>query len=254
MFKIKFITTLLLVIATVSDVFSQLQVYEVRGCLVDPNSNPVPFAQLININKRAACISDSAGYFRILMLKTDTVKISCLGFETTGFSLQGVNINDEDGNSVNFGLITLKPKVYEHETVNVYSERWKSFLYDYEQIEVAEEPYYVKQIENWKKNLISTNELQQLATAARGGGFSFPLDVKRRKAIAKIKESKRQDELNKEAYEKYNPTIISDITGLTIEESQNFMQHFNLDRDFILHRNDYELVLIIKQLFSEYNK
>lgn len=231
--------------------FSQHEIYQVRGKLVDPNNNPIQFAHVVNINKSSACISDTAGWFRILMLRTDTVKISCLGFDVTGFSLKDLNLGPDERH-VEIGVVTMQPKLYELETVDVYKERWKSFLYDYQNIDVAQETETEKNIERWKNNLLNVNELQQIARASRGTGFAMNFDFKRKKAEKKINESKRQDELNQEAYEKYNPQIISGITGMSIEESEKFMFHFNLDRDFILRRNDYDIYLIITQLYKEY--
>lgn len=233
---------------------AQHKVYEVRGRLINPDGNAVQFAHVVNINKTSACISDTSGRFRILMLHSDTVKVSCLGYETTGFAIHNVEFDDNE-RIIEIGEIELQPKLYELSTISVYAERWKSFLYDYEQVPAKEEPYYVKTIENWKNNLIDVRELQEIRRGALGVGISFDMaSRKRRKADKKIEEFKRQDELNKAAYDKYNPAIVADITGMSIEDATIFMQHFKLDRDFILKRNDYDLYQIITQLYKEYSK
>ena len=233
---------------------AQHRVYEVRGHIVNPDGHAVQFAHVVNINKSSACISDTAGRFRILMLQTDTVKVSCIGYEISGFSIRNLEI-PEDEHVVDIGDIELLPRLYELSTVSVYAERWKSFLYDYEQVPIKEEPYYVENIENWKKNLIDVRELQELRRGALGVGISFdPAARKRRKAEQKIAEFQRQEELNQAAYEKYNPSIVAEITGMSHEDATKFIQHFKLDRDFILSRNDYDLYLIITQLYKEYSK
>ena len=233
---------------------AQQKVYEVRGSLINTEGEVVPFAHVVNINRSQACISDAEGRFRLLMLRSDTVKISCMGYETTGFAIHNLEL-DTIEKVVEIGEIEMQPRLYELSTVSVYAERWKSFLYDYEQVPVKEEPYYVKTIETWKNNLIDVRELQELRRGTLGVGISFdPAARKRRKAEAKIAEFKRQDELNQAAYEKYNPTIVADITGMTKEEATKFIEHFRLDRDFILSRNDYDLYLIITELYKEYSK
>lgn len=233
---------------------AQQKVYEVRGRLVNPDGGSVQFAHVVNINKSSACISDTAGRFRILMLRNDTVKVSCLGYEITGFAIHNLDLSEDD-HLVELGDIALQPRLYELSTVSVYAERWKSFLYDYEQVPVAEEPYYVKTIETWKNNLIDVRELQELRRGTLGVGISFdPAARKRRKAEQKIAEFKRQEELNQAAYAKYNPSVVAEITGLSREDATKFMEHFRLDRDFILKRNDYDLYLIITQLYKEYSK
>lgn len=232
---------------------AQHSVYEVRGRLVNPDGYGVQFAHVVNINKTSACISDTAGRFRILMLKTDTVKVSCIGYEISGFSIRNLDI-PQDEYVVEIGDIELLPRLYELSTVSVYAERWKSFLYDYEQVPVQEEPYYVETIDNWKKNLIDVRELQEIRRGTLGVGISFDFQArKRRKAEQKIAEFQRQEELNEAAYKKYNPSIVAEITGMSHEDATKFIQHFKLDRDFILSRNDYDLYLIITQLYKEYS-
>ena len=243
-----------MLLISISALGQSSKVYEVRGRLVNPDGNSVQFAHVVNINKTSACISDTAGRFRILMLRNDTVKVSCIGYEITGFSIYNVDI-DEDEHVVEIGDIELQPRLYELSTVSVYAERWKSFLYDYEQVPIKDEPYYVKTIETWKNNLIDVRELQELRRGTLGVGISFdPAARKRRKAEQKIAEFKRQEELNQAAYEKYNPSIVAELTGMSHEDATKFIEHFRLDRDFILSKNDYDLCLIINQLYKEYTK
>lgn len=233
---------------------AQHKVYEVRGTLVNPDGDVVQFAHVVNINRASACISDTEGRFRMLMMRQDTVKISCIGYEITGFSIQNLEIGDDD-NVVEIGDILLQPRLYELSTVSVYAERWRSFMYDYEQVPMKEEPYYAETIETWKKNLIDVRELQELRRGTLGVGISFdPAARKRKKAEQKIAEFKRQEELNEAAYQKYNPSIVAEITGMSHDDATKFIQHFRLDRDFILSRNDYDLYLIITQLYKEYSK
>lgn len=248
------ILTVVMLLIGLSALGQDHKVYEVRGTLVNTDGEVVQFAHVVNINRSSACISDTEGRFRMLMMRQDTVKISCLGYEITGFSIRNLNI-DEDEHIVEIGDIELQPRLYELSTISVYAERWRSFLYDYEQVPIKEEPYYVKTIETWKNNIIDVRELQELRRGTLGVGISFdPAARKRRKAEQKIAEFKRQEELNQAAYEKYNPSIVAELTGMSHEEATKFIEHFRLDRDFILSKNDYDLCLIINQLYKEYSK
>ena len=248
------ILTVVMLLIGLSALGQDHKVYEVRGTLVNTDGEVVQFAHVVNINRSSACISDTEGRFRMLMMRQDTVKISCLGYEITGFSIRNLNI-DEDEHVVEIGDIELQPRLYELSTISVYAERWKSFLYDYEQVPIKEEPYYVKTIDTWKNNIIDVRELQELRRGTLGVGISFdPAARKRRKAEQKIAEFKRQEELNQAAYEKYNPSIVAELTGMSHEEATKFIEHFRLDRDFILSKNDYDLCLIINQLYKEYSK
>jgi len=254
--NMKFFAALLFFLSAAVICSAQEKIYSVTGRLCDTSGSPVQFAHVVNMKKRTACISNQEGVFRLLMMKTDTIKISCLGFETAGFTLQSLMMDEEEEKSshADIGIIILKPKTFEHEVISVYAERWKAFVYEWSQIDPEEEPEYVDQIETWKSNLIDLNELKQITQAANGIGIPFGGDRKRKKAEAKINEDKRQTALDNEAAEKYNSKIVADITGMSIEEAEKFMLHFKLDRDFILRRNDYDLYMIIKQLYKEYTK
>ena len=254
--NIKFFTALFFFLSAEILCSAQEKIYSVTGRLYDTTGSPVQFAHVVNVKKRTACISNQEGVFRLLMMRSDTIKISCLGYETTGFTLQNFVMEEyeEKSSHTDIGFIVLKPKTFEHEVVSVYAERWKSFVYEWSQIDPEEEPKYVEQIETWKSNLIDLNELKQITQAANGVGFAFGGDRKRQKAIAKVNEDKRQTALDNEAAAKYNSKIVAEITGMNEEEAEKFMLHFKLDRDFILRRNDYDLYLIIKQLYKEYQK
>ncbi|MBQ9212435.1 MAG: hypothetical protein IJ150_00625 [Bacteroidales bacterium] len=238
--------------------FAQQKIYRVSGRIYDENLQGIKFAHVVNVKRKTACITDTAGRFKMLVTLSDTIKISCIGFQTTGFSLSSLSISQEEERSQEIELppIILIGKTYELETVSVYAERWRSFVYDWQQIDPEEEPQYVSKIETWKNNLINLYELKQLTTAASGVGINmgFLYDRKRRKAVEKVNEDKRQTVLDNEALAKYNPTVVSEITGLSLEDAEKFIMHFQLDRDFILKRNDYDLYLIITQLFKEYKK
>ncbi len=226
-------------------------VYEVRGRVVNTDGAAIQFAHVVNINKKSACITDTAGSFRMLMLASDTVRISCIGYFPTGFTIRKLHLEDNTV-TVEVNDIVMTPQVYELSTVNVYAERWKSFLFDYTQIEKEDDPYYIKSIEHWKENIIDIDELKLIHQSARGVGFALNFDFKKRRAQKKIEEFKRQDELNTLAAEKYNPRVVADITGMTEEEAEKFIFHFNLSREYVLSKNDYDMYLIIKELYKYY--
>lgn len=227
------------------------RVYEVRGRVCNPDGASIQFAHVVNINKKSACITDTAGCFRMLMLAADTVRISCIGYSPTGFTIRKLHF-DEDTHSIELDNIVMTPVVYELSTVNVYAERWKSFLFDYTQIEKEDDPYYIKSIEHWRENIIDMDELKLIHQDARGVGFALNFDFKKRRAQKRIEEFKRQDALNAEVAEKYNPRIVADITGLTEEEAEKFIFFFNLRREYILSKNDYDIYILVKQLYKEY--
>ena len=231
---------------------AQEHVFEVRGRLVDINGKGVQFAHLVNLKKSSGTISDTAGRFRILMVKSDTIRITCLGFEDAGFALTGSNVS-QDVNQVTISDIVLVSKTYELATVNIYSERWNSFVYDYshrEDINKADN----RALEKWFKNIVNPEIVRQITNAASTGiTFTNP-NRRRMKADNQIKRFEYQEELSRLANERYNPNVVSQITGISIEEAERFIKHCNLSREYILQKNDYDLYIIINQLYKEYLK
>ena len=94
----KFFAALLFFLSAAVICSAQEKIYSVTGRLCDTSGSPVQFAHVVNIKKRTACISNQEGVFILLMMKTDTIKISCLGFETAGFTLQSLMM-DSSGNA-----------------------------------------------------------------------------------------------------------------------------------------------------------
>lgn len=243
---------LILISLCTNTVNAQDHVFEVRGRLVDNKGNGVQFAHLINLKKSTGTISDTAGRFRILMIESDTIKITCLGFEDAGFALTENNILPES-NVVTISDIALTPKIYELGTVNVFQERWNSFLYDYahrEEISNADN----RSVEKWFNKIINPEVVRQISQAASTGiTFTNP-NRKRIKADKQIRQFEYQEEMSRIANERYNPQVVSQITGISEEEAEKFIRHCRLSREYILQKNDYDLYIIITQLYKEYLK
>ena len=243
---------LILISLWVSNASAQESVFEVRGRVVDENGGSVQFAHLINIKKSIGTITDTAGRFRILMIASDTIKITCLGFEDAGFTLSGQMIKP-DVNQVTISDIVLTSKIYELGTVNVFQERWNSFLYDYTHTETPKNKQN-QAIEKWFSRLVNPEIVRQISQGASPGiTFTNP-NRKRIKADKQIRQFEYQEELSREANERYNPQVVADITGMSIEEAEKFVRYCNLSRDYILQKNDYDLYVIINQLYKEYLK
>lgn len=248
MIKKLFFTLLFALMVNV--VFSQ-EIITVYGHVVDENNNPIAFAHVVNQKRKLACISDTSGNFRISMLAQDSLKISCMGFNIGYFAFRDFLYNQEL-KTAHTGDLVLIAKVFEHQVVSVYQQRWLDFLYDYEHKEIESDKQTIDAINRWKENIVNTEQIREISQASRGFGFALNFDRSKIKQQKKIDADKKQEELNQLAFQRYNPDVISTITGMDKEQSFKFMLYYNLDRDFILQRNDYDLYLIITQLYEHY--
>jgi len=228
---------------------SEIKVIELRGKILDASTGtPVRFAHIINTRKSFATISDTSGYFRVIMLKSDTLKISSIGYE-----LYFYLFSDTVENKNQFVTIYLNPKVYELNTINIYEERWNAFVYNFSTTDIKVDATQ-QRLEVWFENLVPADELMMLATAARGFGFPINYKTSRDRQIAKVEELERQSELNKLANEKFNEELVGKITELEGDELKQFMKYCVFDRDFVLKKNEYDLIIIVQDIFEIYNE
>jgi len=249
--KIHFVLTILFI----SSIYSQIgyaqesnsEVIEIFGKVVDSDNKPVSFAHIVNIKKGLATISDTSGMFRMVMLRNDSLRVSCVGYNLRFFVLPP--LLDREGAIYTIRLTTA---VYELGMVNIFSERWNAFVYDYLSSETKEDKDKDRLIEQIA-GYITAEELMQLHLAARGVGFPINFRTKRDKSIEKVREFIRQDELNRQANEKFNKDLVKKVTKLEDKELEQFMNYCRFDRDFILKISEYNLIVIIEELYDIYS-
>lgn len=224
------------------------QIIEVTGKIVDISTKEiVEFAHLINLQKHYASVSDTSGYFRILMTETDSIRVSCIGYEVKYWSLRNKPVSDNSYNTVMY----LIPRTYQLSEVSIYKIRWDAFEYDVAHTKV-EKDVKQQQLQIWFDNMISDGDLKALYTVSRGVGFSIPFKTRQERQFRKLKKLKRETELNELAYQKYNKELVNNITKLEDEELENFMDYCRFERQFILNTSEYDLIVIISEIYDIY--
>ncbi len=226
------------------------RVYYVSGRVLDQKTKkPVPFALVVNIKKGNATQTDTAGRFLIAMTKNDSLRLSCLGYKTTYWSLADKNPRRKHFETT----IYMTNKVYELPEVDVFAVRWKTFVYQVAHTQVEKDKTQ-EQIQVWIDKAISKEDLRALTVASRGVGFVFGGKTKYEKQLQQMKKIQHYAEMEQRIAQKFNPQIVSTVTGLKGKELEKFMDYLNFDRDFILKTPQYDLVMIIKQIYDEYKK
>ncbi len=247
------IALVILLLAMVNPIFAQLfeKIYYVSGKLLEEGTNkPVAYALVININKGNLTQTDTAGRFVISVTKNDTLKFSVLGYEPAYFTL-----SDKDVKGRKYKTdIYISKKVYPLPKVNIFEERWKAFVYEVAHTEVEKDKTQ-EELQSWFSKIIAQEDLQSVYMSSRGVGLiNISGKTKYEKQLAKMKQLQNLEQIQKRAEEKFNPQIVSAVTGLQGEELYRFMDFLNFDRDFILKTSEYDLITIIKQIYDEYKK
>jgi hypothetical protein len=183
------------------------------------------------------------------MLKTDTLEFSSIGYKTFYWTMSNLKTKSKHISIT----VYLKKQIYNLPSVNIYAVRWKAFVY-----EVAHTKAPVNEtqerIKKWFSQAVPVSDLQALAVAGRGEGFTFGGKTKYERELQKIQQMKEYAEIEKEVEKKFNPQLVSKITGLKGEELDKFMHYLNFDRDFILKTPEYDLIIIIKQIYKLYKE
>ncbi|MCF6365332.1 MAG: carboxypeptidase-like regulatory domain-containing protein [Bacteroidales bacterium] len=229
--------------------FSQLnRIVEITGQVISEKDNsPIHYATVINLKKGKRTPCDSLGYFHVTMLSDDILRINALGFEKQYFSL-----NDSDINSSKIYIIKLKERTYHIANVDIYEARWKDFEFEFLHTEI-EKQETKERIEKWFYSLIDPKELA-LLTASTAIGIPINYKTKSDKQKIKVKELELKEIENKIIEKKYNPELVSELTGLNKSETIRFMRFCNFNRKFLLETNEYDLIVKINQQFDRYFK
>ena len=232
--------------------YSQLfeRVYYVSGVVLDNETNePVPYILVVNIKKGNATQTDTAGRFLIAMTKKDSLRFSSLGYKTLYWTLADKDVKHKQYETT----IYMEKKIYDLPAVNVFAVRWKAFVYQIAHTKVEKDETQ-ERIKVWIDKTISQEDLKALTVASRGVGFVFGGKTRYEKQLQQLKQMQKYEAIEKRIKEKFNPQIVSTITGLEGEELDKFMEYLDFDREFILKTSQYDLVTIIKQIYDEYKK
>jgi len=233
-----------------NDVFAQNNdtIIEVSAKIVDAYTDaPVKFANVINIKKGKIVTSDSLGYFRFTILKSDILRVSAIGYATNY-----VCFKDSVFDDMKVYKIFLNEKTYALSQIDIFDARWKDLEFEmkhtkYETDEIQEN------LQNWFAENISIQELAMI-TAAASVGIPIPYTSKREKQLAKVKELEKRDYIEKVIRRKFNVGRIMQLTGLNEKEAVKFMNFCNFDRDFLFRANEYDIITQINQRLSLYRK
>jgi len=229
--------------------FSQLnRIVEITGQIInEKDSSHIHYATIVNLKKGKKTSCDSLGYFHVTMLADDILRINALGFEKQYFSL-----NDNDFNTSKIYIVKLREKTYQIANVDIYEARWKDFEFEFLHTE-TEKQETKERIEKWFYSLIDPKELA-LLTASTAIGIPINYKTKIDKQKIKVKELELKEIENRIIEEKYNPELVSELTGLNNTETIRFMRFCNFNRNFLLKTNEYDLIVIINQKFDRYFK
>ncbi len=213
------------------------------GRIINQANEKLVFAQVINLKKNQAVLTDTTGRFHIFATNKDSLLITSLGYEKKIIPVRFFLRNEQ---------LILKEKIYDISSVDIYALRWQDFVYDF--MHAPEEDLENKtRITAWIQTLFSPNELAMI-TAAASVGIPINYKTKKQKAREKVAELEQQEKTDEIYTKRYTRELVASATGLHGNDLTNFIQYCNFSKDFVTESSDYQLIMAIKSNFARFNE
>lgn len=201
--------------------------------LSNEGKRPVAFAHVININQKSGVNADTSGYFEIWVMPGDVLNISAIGYDYLDHIVLSENY-DKDV------LIYLKHRIYQIREATIhYLGTYKQFEYKVLNLKLPETGIN-PQIEKLFK-YVDPPPLVVAPAITSPASLIYVLFSKEAKNIRKYMELEEESKVKDKVWDKYNENIVSNITGLSIQESKAFMKFCDFQDKYILSITDYNL-------------
>ncbi|MEM7107898.1 MAG: carboxypeptidase-like regulatory domain-containing protein [Bacteroidota bacterium] len=230
-----------------SSLFSQVESLEVIGEIINSKSGEaVPYVHIVNDQLKLGTVSNTEGRFWIKMQRTDTLKISAIGFETFIFTLKDDVTTDKMLVTIALNLSTM-----ELQPVKVFAFRneaaLKQALLDTkvpleEQQRGIQLPGFYYGPEKEVKISPFGNPLSFIAS-------KFSREEKEKKRVAKYQ---KQVDYQKQIRAKYNQAVVIELTGLPEDKVEEFMVFCKLNEDFLGPASEYEIAIAVNKCLVDF--
>lgn len=213
----------------------------------------LPYIHVINKHTGLGVISDSLGVFKTKLFKNDTLIFRCLGFSDYEYQLP-----DSLNSSIYFIQITMSPKSYELNMVDVYSLTQRNqFRYEFKHMPINEEGRLNRDIvidgvtnPNYKK--LREAERPIYPTFIGGAtGFLYKMSHKSH-SYEKLERNVVDDKLRQQANEKYSMSLLSEFTGYQGDKLLSFYIYLDFKSDYVYKTNAYDIYLLILKSMSSF--
>jgi hypothetical protein len=254
-YKIRFLFVVLMMIILTGHAQSQenrdaILIFSGR-IINEQTGTPIKFAHVINQTWSHLAISDTLGYFRIRVRLNDLLIITSIGF----YDLP-IYIYDSIVAENRLHIYHMIPKIYSLSGVNVLRlGTYEQFKYNFLKLELPE-----------PEHPASTLVLQDIEQGIDTLGITEPSSLgspitaiynrvsKEGKSLRKLKKVKEEEEFWKQVEYKYNPEMLSRITGLQGPELFEFINFCNFSHKFILESSEYEIIKKVLDKLKEYRE
>ncbi len=229
---------------------------EIKYCRLHDNTSnePIPQAHIQNLTQQKFTVSSFTGEFRIPMELGDSIWISCVGYQSTGFIIarEWADTNDliikmeRDTILLDEVIIARLPPEY------VFKER--ILKYQPENDSVIEF-HGVQKAADYDNPLLLDQHVKSIGFALRHPfGFIYHNTSKKEKEKRKLYKIEKSRFRSYEIDQKYNREYVSALTKLDGDDLTNFMMFCDFSEDFLYRSTQFEIGRAVLAKLADFQK
>lgn len=223
----------------------------ISGYIVNDNTLfPLSNVNIINVNKVKGTITNTKGYFEIEATVSDTLHITCIGFQ----SIRVRVTNDWIKNGTSKIQLTEKAIALEEVIIKRF------ILTGYLEVDTK----LIPEQENYRYSIsgLSTGyemgENSPKAFSRVMNSIFNPADMlynffgKKPRELGKLKEMRKDDTVRRLLESKFDRETIAVLLGIDKNDIPEILSHCNYSQSFIETANDLQIMDAISQCYEEY--
>ena len=223
----------------------------VDGEVTDIRSAPVPYVHVLITSRGEGAVGDYEGRFRIAAYPGDTLRFSSVSYKNAFVKIpDSLHVSRFKLHVTLVGDTTVLSEISIYPWPGTYKEFEKEFV----ELELVAEPNPALEFP-----MLAGKELKNIAFPTGGIRVQGPVSLlyeafgKRPKSLRLRNSLVAEDRKKEQILMKYNPIVISRITGLTDPDEINaFVKFCRLPDVFILYAKEYTLYKAILDCYREY--
>jgi len=237
----KFVYSFFLLIGvTISTAINAQQFVLIGRTITAEQAEVVQLASILNINTGKKHISNRQGYFKLNCSPNDTILITAIGFDSIKLITSSLYPNYPNDTV----LVILKSKIVRLKEIRIVSSNPKR-------------DSIARAAAEFLKNDPLMNNYDRVLNREKGGLMN-PLTAmyqqfsKEGKDAVRFEEFMAYMEKQKLADRRYNRNMVKRVTNLPDMQLDEFMCFCKLDKDFVNHASDYDLISAIKECLPNF--
>ncbi|MBN2683221.1 MAG: carboxypeptidase-like regulatory domain-containing protein [Bacteroidales bacterium] len=255
-FHILFISIFfLLSIAGITQYLPQDSIVRVSGRVLDQEKgSPIPYVSVFNKRTVRGTMTDSSGYFSIIINRYDTLYFSSLGYKPAKLT-----VPEDIRSNLYFFNLSLDTRTFVLKTVHVYGltkkQQFKKDFIDYNTELSVEEKNVQNNFPDYQKTpTIQPSDLQPGIKINGPISALYEQFSKEGKSRRKLEELQEEDAKQEKISKRFNEENIGYLTGFKGDTLKDFMKFCRFGTNFIINAPEYDFLLAVKKRKEQYKQ